>query len=209
MANQQERAYHHGDLKNAIITTTLEMLHEGNSWDFTLREVARRAGVSHAAPYKHFQDKSALLAEIALLGFDRLYQQLSTAQIKTGATLSTEILILAQHYLQFARENPALYRLMFSAIDEHTNRVHLNERALSPLMIVLKLLERGQQSGIIRQHDVQGQATACWAQLHGLALLHMNRLLLPEKVGEHAIEHALHTLLHGLLITPVSASNLP
>ena len=72
MQEKSPRPYHHGDLKRVVIETAQDMLRENKGWQFTLREVARRAGVSHAAPYKHFPDKSALLAELATLGFDEL-----------------------------------------------------------------------------------------------------------------------------------------
>ena len=72
MQEDPARPYHHGDLKRVVIETAQAMLREDKGWQFTLREVARRAGVSHAAPYKHFPDKSALLAELAALGFHQL-----------------------------------------------------------------------------------------------------------------------------------------
>ena len=72
MQEDTARPYHHGDLKRVVIETAQAMLREDKGWQFTLREVARRAGVSHAAPYKHFPDKSALLAELATLGFNSL-----------------------------------------------------------------------------------------------------------------------------------------
>ena len=72
MQEDTARPYHHGDLKRVVIETAQAMLREDKGWQFTLREVARRAGVSHAAPYKHFPDKSALLAELAMLGFHQL-----------------------------------------------------------------------------------------------------------------------------------------
>lgn len=72
MSNIVDRPYHHGDLKRALIDTAMAMLHEDKNWQFTLREVARRAQVSHAAPYKHFADKAALLKEVSLIGFDQL-----------------------------------------------------------------------------------------------------------------------------------------
>lgn len=69
-----DASYHHGDLRRALIDTALAMVTEEGAWNFTLREVARRAGVSHTAPYNHFEDKAALLAEVAALGFEALRQ---------------------------------------------------------------------------------------------------------------------------------------
>ncbi len=89
MQEKSERPYHHGDLKRVVIETAQDMLREDKGWQFTLREVARRAGVSHAAPYKHFPDKSALLAELAMLGFNELreavlWRDRAAASIRTS-----------------------------------------------------------------------------------------------------------------------------
>ena len=82
----KERPYHHGDLKRALLETAEQMLQEDRHWQFTLREVARRAGVSHMAPYNHFQDKNALLAELAMVGFDRLREALTAARPRKPRT---------------------------------------------------------------------------------------------------------------------------
>ena len=71
-AQTQERPYHHGDLRRAIVKAALEILKETRSLDFSLRELARRAGVSHNAPYKHFADKRELLAAVSAAGFEML-----------------------------------------------------------------------------------------------------------------------------------------
>ena len=79
MQDKTARPYHHGDLRRSSSRRRMAMLREDTGWQFTLREVARRAGVSHAAPYKHFPDKAALLAEMAMIGFDRLRAALEAA----------------------------------------------------------------------------------------------------------------------------------
>lgn len=78
-ADAGQKAYHHGDLRRAIIETALDTLQEQQGWQFTLREIARRANVSHSAPYRHFPDKAALLHELALIGFDRLRDELAAS----------------------------------------------------------------------------------------------------------------------------------
>jgi AcrR family transcriptional regulator len=160
--------------------------------------VAHRAGVSHAAPYKHFPDRAALLAEMALLGFDRLREALTTARPRRPNFLRDEFFAMARGYVRFGTSNPALYRLMFSVDDEKAVDVHLNERALAAFGVVIGLLERGQMEGVLRKRDVRGQAAACWAQMHGITLLTIDGLLLPEKVGPNALDNALVTLLEGL-----------
>lgn len=198
MSDTTGRPYHHGDLRRALLDTAMGMLHEDKGWQFTLREVARRAGVSHAAPYKHFPDKAALLAEMALIGFDRLRDVLAASRPDAPGPLRDEIFAMARAYVGFAIANPALYRLMFSADAGKPDDVHLNARALAACDPVIGLLERGQAGGLLRRRDVRGQMAACWGQMHGLALLAIDGLLLPEKVGPDAVNNALAALLEGL-----------
>lgn len=196
--DETEKPYHHGDLRRAVIETALAMLQDEKGWQFTLREVARRAGVSHAAPYKHFPDKAALLAELALIGFDRLREALHAAQPAAPSNPRETLLPMAGAYLAFGRANPALYRLMFGAEAGTPSDVHLDERAMSTFAILTDVLERGQQAGLIRKRPVRGQAAACWAELHGLTMLSIDGLLLPEKVGDDPVTAALTTLLEGI-----------
>jgi AcrR family transcriptional regulator len=197
MKDMTERPYHHGDLRRAVIETAMAMLQEGKGWQFTLREVARRAGVSHAAPYKHFPDKAALLTELALIGFDRLREAFEATKPPRGASVKDEFAGVAQAYIGFGTANPALYRLMFSTEGKAAN-LHLSERAMGAFEVLTALLERGQAAGVFRKRPVQGQAAACWGLCHGITMLAIEQLLLPEKVGADAVEGALATLFEGL-----------
>jgi hypothetical protein len=105
---------------------------------------------------------------------------------------------MARAYVRFGISNPALYRLMFSADAEKAVDVHLNERARAAFGVVIELIERGQAEGVFRKRDVRGQAAACWAQVHGIALLTMDGLLPPERFGSDVVDKALIALLEGL-----------
>lgn len=198
MTDVQNRPYHHGDLRRTIIETALNMLRDDKNWQFTLREVARRAGVSHAAPYKHFSDKTALLVELALIGFDRLREALAQAKPEAPPSLIEEITPISRAYVAFGTDNPALYRLMFSAEEGQAVGMHLDERALAVFDVVLEMLGRGQATGSIRKRPVRGQAAAAWALIHGITMLAIDGLLVPEKVGSAPLEAALATLVEGL-----------
>ena len=76
--------------------------------------------------------------------------------------------------------------------------MHLDERALAAFGVLLELLERGQAEGVLRKRDVRGQAAACWALMHGITMLTIDGLFLPEKVGPAPLEAALVTLLEGV-----------
>jgi hypothetical protein len=78
--------------------------------------------------------------------------------------------------------------------------MHLNARALGAFGVLLELLERGQEEGALRRRRLQSQAAACWAEVHGITMLVIDGLFVPEKVGQNAIEEALTTLIEGLAI---------
>lgn len=103
--------YHHGDLRNALLAAAREILDEAGVSGLSLRAVARRAGVSQTAPYRHFKDKAALIAAIATDGFLVLKDTLEAAsdEGQEGEGLHS----LGRAYVNFARKNTGLYRLMF------------------------------------------------------------------------------------------------
>ncbi len=193
-----ERPYHHGNLRQALIDTASEMLRDDKGWQFTLREVARRAGVSHAAPYKHFPDKASLLSELAQRGFEQLEAETRAATSPRQRSARKAFMAAAQAYVEFGTRNPSLYRLMFSAEAGDAATTHLGARAMSALGVVIELLQRGQASGEFKQRSVQGQAAACWSMVHGIVVLSIEGMLHPKKVGEDPVRAALETLLEGL-----------
>jgi AcrR family transcriptional regulator len=193
------RPYHHGDLRRVILETAQAMLQEQKGWQFTLREVARRASVSHAAPYKHFPDKASLLLELALRGFDQLKGSMEAAITPRPRSARKELLAVGHAYIAFGLANPSLYHLMFSRDAGESPIAHLSERALGSFQVVLDVLTRGQQSEAFKRRPVRAQGAACWAIVHGLTLLSLEGLLAPEKVGVTPVQAALDTLLEGVV----------
>src|SRR3954447_8522538 len=114
MAKRQsaERPYHHGDLRRVIVTAAMEILQETQSLEFSLRELARRAGVSHNAPYKHFADKRELLAAVSAAGFEMLTKRMA-GKITGLSNARTQLFAVLRSYIDDGTESPALYRLMF------------------------------------------------------------------------------------------------
>src|SRR5512133_2982244 len=98
----QEKKYHHGDLKNALIQAGVEILAKDGLHGLSLRNVARKAGVSHAAPYAHFSDKQALIAAISTEGYKLLYDQLDTAILAFAGDVHQQLIEIAWTYVQFA-----------------------------------------------------------------------------------------------------------
>ncbi|MBR0751192.1 TetR/AcrR family transcriptional regulator [Bradyrhizobium jicamae] len=173
-------------------------MREEQNWQFTLREIARRAGVSHAAPYKHFPDKAALLTALAMIGFDQLRIALIKARSNAGGDPRAALLPMARAYVDFGTDNPALYRLMFGAEGVNRSDVHLSENAIGVLDTVTDVLQRGQSEGAFRRRAVRDQATACWSLLHGITMLSIDGLLLAEKVGLEPLDAAFRTIMEGI-----------
>lgn len=198
MSETKDRPYHHGDLRRALIDTALAMVATDHNWTFTLREVARRTGVSHAAPYKHFRDKEGLLRELARIGFVRLEAAMTEAMSAGALSPRGKLVVGAQACIDFAHHNPGLYRLMFSSDADKTADLHLHEAAMAAFGVLLGVLEEGQRNGSFRPVAISALAAACWAQVHGLALLGINGQLLEEKVGPDPVPAALDVLLDGV-----------
>lgn len=169
--------YHHGDLKHALIDTALVMVTEEGTWSFTLREVARRAGVSHAAPYNHFADKTELLAEVAALGFQALGRAMETAA-RRARTAEQALLRIGIVYVRFGVENPAHYRLMFGAeLADRERYPALQQAADATFAALTGALERGQATGGVRRGAVREQAVSAWSLVHGLTMLLLDHRL--------------------------------
>jgi AcrR family transcriptional regulator len=184
--------YHHGDLRRVLIETALAMVREEGAWSFTLREVARRAGVSHAAPYNHFEDKSALLAEVAVLGFQALRQSMETAARGRSASWHQAVIGIGTAYVRFGVENPAHYRLMFGPdLADRERHPTLAQAADAAFAALTDTLAAGQAAGEFRSGSVRDQALAAWSLVHGLTTLLIDRRLtfLGVSTGE-AEEHA-------------------
>jgi len=109
----ERRGYHHGNLREALIDAALALITEIGPAGFTVAEAARRAGVSPAAPYRHFRDAEALLAEVAVRGFERLTATLAAAWSDGQPNPLRAFEKVGRAYLAFARDEPAFYGAMF------------------------------------------------------------------------------------------------
>ncbi len=156
--------YHHGDLRSTLLLSALEMLEAGES--FSLRAVARRAGVSTAAPYRHFADREALESALAVHGLRELLNEL-TAGGEPPAS-AAEVGELAVGYVRFALSRPALFRLMFGRPCDVQNDERV--RAAAALHDYLEAV----MEGLFPQSDPVALATAGWSLAHGLAFLHLD-----------------------------------
>ena len=173
MTRRVSRPYHHGDLRATLVTTALALVDEVGIDGFSLREVSRRAGVSHAAAYNHFEDKSALVAAIVHASFGRLREALVRAERRSALPIA-RLEHIGVAYITFACSNPTEFRLMFRPELYAKNE---NVRSLGPSVETdaYAVLERTVQaavvSGAIVDCDAATVALAAWSLVHGFATL--------------------------------------
>ena len=137
-----------------------------------LRKVARRVGVSHAAPYRHFADKEALLAAIAEDGFRRMGEQLIANVASTEGSWTEKLQGIGRTYLCFAHENRDAYRLMFSHIIAHRDRHEaLHTAAKASFDLLAQVIHAGQTAGEFIAGDTALFTISVWSMVHGLASL--------------------------------------
>ncbi len=197
----EPRAYHHGDLRRALIVATKAIVEESGAESFTLREAARRAGVNHRAAYRHFEDKSALLAAVAEEGFVELSSRIEAALAREpeGAS-SRRLMAIARAYVEFASQNRGAYRVMAGPRLNIEDRFPALEAAIGKnLALVRHEIEQGIARGKLRKVDPLDTTLALWAATHGLSTLVLTRRVKvrPALVGE-LTERLLGDLLSGL-----------
>ena len=183
-------AYHHGDLRNALLRAGRALLAEGGGGALSLREAARRAGVSHAAPYRHFASKEALLAAIAEEGFRALGDELGAALAGDGDPLQ-RLGRMGQGYVRFALAHPAEVQSMFAALCEPGGvPASLGEAATRAFGLLVGAVEACQRAGLVLGDDPLPAAVASWAVAHGLGLLLLQNALKPAGLGAPDAERA-------------------
>lgn len=158
--------YHHGDLRSACLRAARELLEESGDSGLSLRAVARRAGVSATAPYRHFADRDALVSAVAAQGYRELAADLAAAQPSPSSP--EDLVAIGVAYVRFALEHPALFRVMFAEPCDpgSPERVAATEAINAYLHdIVRKALPNA---------DTAPMATTLWALVHGLAFLHLD-----------------------------------
>ena len=180
--------YHHGDLRRALLEGALELLAEGGPSHLTLRAAARRAGVSVAAPYRHFEDKRALLAAVAEDGFLALQRASEEAVERGGQDPIERFYHHGMAYVRFAVENPAQYRVMFGP-ELADKRIHedLYRAARAAFDGLRATLSACADAGLFSSDDIELRAMRAWALVHGLASLYLDgQLNVDEDVSKEA-----------------------
>jgi AcrR family transcriptional regulator len=198
----RRRGYHHGDLREALIEAALELIAEKGPVGFTVAEAARSAGVSPAAPYRHFRDRDELIADVARRGFGLFEVELDRAWNNGLPDPITAFNRVGKAYLAFARSEPAYYAAMFEAglpLHAYPELVEAGERAFAVLRRAAEMLAARLPAG--ERPPALMVGLHVWALSHGIASLFARgdaaRRQLPMSAGD-LLEAGVLVYLRGL-----------
>ena len=199
---REERGYHHGNLKEALIQAARELIAEKGPAGFTFADAARSAGVSPAAPYRHFRDREALLADVAREGFGRFEAMLATGWANGKPDAITAFHNIGRAYLAFARAEPAYYAAMFESglpPDANPELRAAGDKVFAVLRTAADTLAAMLPTG--RRPPAMMMSLHVWGMAHGIASLFgrgdAGRRTLPMS-AEELLESAMLIYLQGL-----------
>jgi AcrR family transcriptional regulator len=163
--------YHHGDLRAALLAAAEQVLLDRGVDGFTLRECARRAGVSHAAPAHHFGDARGLLTEFAALGFERLAGMMQAARDAAGANARNALLSVGRAYVLFAATHPAQFALMFRSQVVAVQGRNPHSSGKSAYDHLRETLAAARGTEVVDTPEFQTRVMLAWSAVHGLSSL--------------------------------------
>jgi AcrR family transcriptional regulator len=199
--------YHHGDLRRALIDAAMDLVRERGPEGLTLREAARRAGVSHNAPYSHFADKGALVSALVVESFKRFEEVFREAVAATGGTHLDKVRAIGATYVRFAFDDPPRFELMWRPeLRTVGDDSPVDEAGLASYQVLIDEVEAGQRVGEIVAGDAGLLSLAAWSTVHGLAMILVDGPL-RDQVGtwaeaEPLVAAALDLAVRGLAVSP-------
>ncbi|WP_342362351.1 TetR/AcrR family transcriptional regulator [Terrarubrum flagellatum] len=168
----EKRGYHHGNLREALVAAALDLISSKGPAGFTFAEAARQAGVSAAAPYRHFRDRDTLIADVARRGFDLFAERLAGAWNEGKPSAFEALMRLCRAYLEFAGNEPAYYAAMFEAglpLESHADCREASERAFNVLRSACDVIAAAIPQG--SRPPPMMMALHVWSMSHGVASL--------------------------------------
>jgi AcrR family transcriptional regulator len=164
------RPYHHGNLRNVLIEAGVALVRKVGPKGFTIREVARRAGVSHNAPYRHFHDKEELVAAIVAEGFERLNAAMKK-RATHGVTGVDRLKLSGVAYVDFALHWPGHFLAMFDLAPPSEEQIKEGDAGQKAFQTLLGFIVESQSEGAFPGGDPYPYALMAWSQVHGIAKL--------------------------------------
>jgi AcrR family transcriptional regulator len=204
----RRRRYHHGNLRQALVKAALELVRTEGAEGLTLRAAARRAGVSQAAPYRHFADKDALLAAVAEEGFRAMVAAMGAALAAAGDEPLARFRALGQAYVGFARGHRSHLRVMFGReVADRAAYPGLQEAAGAAFRLLVDAIADCQRAGLVRAGDPEELAVSAWSMVHGFSALLVDGQLdvVEHRSGAELADSVARDLFLGLGDRPLPA----
>ena len=195
--NSAERAYHHGNLRTAVLQAAENALKSGGIASVSLREISRELEVSHTAPRRHFETKQALLDALAIHGYEQLGHMLARALELPGTSFEVRLQRATAVLVRFALKHPALLGHMFAAKHQPEASAELLEASVVSLSSGVSLIADGQKAGDVVSGDPELLALVPFATVQGLIVVSSNGAFKGMSL-EKLVEYATRQILVGL-----------
>ena len=204
-----KKEYHHGHLKEEFIRIALEFIAKEDVDKLTLKVLSDSTGTSRSAIYKHFKNKDALIEKVIEHGFEMFDKETTTILKDNAFTLVDKFFLTGKLYIEFARKNPNLYRLLFGKKYAHIREgiVSIKDDDCSGFAELKKVIEEGQKKGILKDNDSYKQTIVIWSSMHGFSSLVIDGFMDVETVYEDIYINLFETLLAGILVNQIQSIN--
>ncbi len=197
--------YHHGNLKEEFITIAMDFIAKEDVNKLTLKILSDATGTSRSAIYKHFKNKDALIETIIEKGFDKFDKETTIYLQDSSKALIDKFYLTGKLYVEFAMQNPNLYRLLFGKKYAHIREelLSIKDKDCSGFSALQKTVEDGQKQGILKKDDSYKQAIVIWATMHGFSSLIIDGFMDVKEIQEEVYTTLFETLLSGMVANKV------
>ncbi len=197
--------YHHGNLKEEFITIAMDFIAKEDVEKLTLKVLSDATGTSRSAIYKHFKNKDALIETIIEKGFEKFDVATTPYLHDKNKALIDRFYLTGKLYVEFAKNNPNLYRLLFGKKYAHIREelLSIKDEDCSGFAALQTTVEDGQKQGILKKEDSYRQAIVIWATMHGLSSLIIDGFMDVEESYEEIYNTLFETLLAGMVANKV------
>jgi len=204
--------YHHGNLKEELLKIAFTFIKNNDVEKLTLKILSEATGTSRSAIYRHFSSKNDLIETIITKGFEQFDDYVSPVLKEKEKPLVDRFYLSGKYIIEFAKENPNLYRLLFGKTYAHIREriIDLQDENCSGLGALKLAIEEGQKNGIIQKGDSYKKAIIIWSSVHGLSSLVIDGFMDVEKLYHELYDYMFKSLLAGIITNKVKLlSTLP
>ena len=204
--------YHHGNLKEEFLQIAFDFIAKEDISKLTLKVLSDATGTSRSAIYKHFKSKDTLIEKIIEVGFEQFDKHTTPILQDKTKPLLDRFYLTGKAYIEFAKQNPNLYRLLFGKKYAHIREeiISIKDEECSGFGALEIAIKEGQNSGILKKEDSYKQAIIIWSSLHGLSSLIIDGFMDVEELYEDLYDHLFASLVAGIIANKVKLlSTLP